>query len=311
VRLTVDHGHGSTTTVTPAVATNSPYDCFYVYPTVSPESGENADLVVQSAETNVAIEQASPFSQVCRIWAPMYRQVTLSGLFKADAGNLDTAYQSLLSGWNDYLQHYNDGRPVIIIGHSQGAAMAIRLIAAQVDPDPAVRSRLVAALVLGGNLTVPTGRTVGAAFQHIPLCGGSTITRCAIAYSTFSSPPPAGTLFGRPGQGVSLLWLQTATAGLQVACVNPAGLGGGPGSLQPELLGAGGWVSYPDEYTATCRSVAGATWLQVDATNPAGRPVVAQTIGPTWGLHIYDVNLATGNLVQDVAAAERAFSAGG
>ena len=48
------------------------------------------------------------------------------------------AYASLLSaGWSDYLAHDNDGRPVIFIGHSQGAAMLIQLmLSGQIDPNP-------------------------------------------------------------------------------------------------------------------------------------------------------------------------------
>jgi hypothetical protein len=38
---------------------------------------------------------------------------------------------------------------------------------------------------------------------------------------------------------------------------------------------------------------------------------VTQTEGPTWGYHGADVNLALGNLVTDVAAMERAWSARG
>jgi len=37
------------------------------------------------------------------------------------------------------------------------------------------------------------------------------------------------------------------------------------------------------------------------------RPVVTEKDGPDWGYHDYDVNLALGNLVADVAAAEAAW----
>ncbi|HTN79059.1 MAG TPA: DUF3089 domain-containing protein, partial [Acidimicrobiales bacterium] len=57
-----------------------PVDCFYVYPTVSTQAGPNADLTIEPAEKTVAEAQASRFSSVCNVWAPMYRQVTLSSL---------------------------------------------------------------------------------------------------------------------------------------------------------------------------------------------------------------------------------------
>lgn len=298
----------------PATPANPPFDCFYVYPTVSTERGSNSDLAIQPAETSVATSQAARFSPVCRVWAPMYRQVTIGALFTGGLAALDVAYASLLADWRYYLQHDNGGRPVIFIGHSQGAAMLIRLLAEQVDPDPALRHRLVVAVLAGGNLQVPSGRTVGATFKNIPLCTSYVEAGCAIAYSTFGSAPPANALFGRPGTGVSLMSLQTQSAGQQVACVNPAALGGGSAGLSPYFprTGAVPWVTYPGLYRAACRSAGGATWLQVDTVRQPGdtRPVVTASLGPAWGYHIDDINLALGNLVSDISAMESAYQRG-
>ncbi len=315
LRATVVPAHGATTIQDAQASASSAFDCFYVYPTVSTESSDNADLRVQAAEVNAAITQASRFSQVCRVWAPMYRQVTVAALLKglatdprADA----VAYDSLLSAWQDYLAHDNRGRPVIFIGHSQGAAMLIQLLASQVDPDPALRARTVVAILAGGNVTVPIGKTVGATFRHLPLCTARAETGCVIAYSSFPAQPPADSVFGRPGQGVSLQSGQTATEGLQVACVNPAAIGGGTAGLVPYFSAdppvTTPWVTYPGLYSAACSSAGGATWLQVSHLTVAGRPVVSETLGAAWGYHIDDVNLALGNLVDDVSAEEAAYT---
>jgi hypothetical protein len=292
-------------------APNPSFDCFYVYPTVSSQPGPNADLSIQPAETFTAESQAARFSTVCRVWAPVYRQVTTKALFTSGLSSLNTAYESLRSAWQYYLEHDNHGRPVIFIGHSQGAAMLIRLLASQVDPNPALRRRLVVAIVAGGNLQVPTGQTVGATFKHIPLCTSTSVSGCVIAYSTFGSQPSAKALFGRPGTGVSLMSLQLTSAGQQVGCVNPAALGGGTGNLSPYFLkpGAVPWTSYPGLYRAACRSADGATWLQVDAVKTPGdtRPLVPSE-GSEWGYHGDDVNLTLGNLVCDVTALESAYS---
>ena len=316
---------GARTVVPATPAADSPFDCFYVYPTVSTQPTSNANLSVQPAEIGAAVAQAAPFSQDCRVWAPMYRQRTEASLalgLGSDPQADEVAYKSLLAGWNDYLTHDNDGRPVIFIGHSQGAAMLIRLLAAHVDNDPAVRNRMVSAIVVGGNVTVPTGKDVGATFQHIPLCTSTDQTGCVIAYSSFPSQPPKRSLFGRPGQGVSLQSGQTATAGLQVACVNPAAVAGGTGMLSPYFLTATmpppapsvvtPWVTYPSLYSASCQSADGATWLQVnDLAGPGDtRPVVTETLGRTWGYHLDDINLALGNLVTDVATQEATYTAG-
>jgi hypothetical protein len=299
----------------------SKFDCFYVYPTVSREKSANANLAVQLAEVDAAIAQVSRFSSVCRVWAPMYHQVTVTALASGLAANPrpdSVAYDSVLSGWKDYLAHDNHGRPIIFIGHSQGSAMLIRLLSSQVDPNPKLRARTVVAILAGGNVAVPTGKAVGATFHHLPLCTAPSQTGCVIAYSSFPSQPPANSLFGVPGQGVSLQSGQHE-AGVQVACVNPASIAGRSSLLTPYFLSATStppppplttlWVTYPGLYSASCQHAGAATWLNVGTVDVAGRPVVTQALGPTWGYHLVDINLTLGNLVDDVRGQESAYSA--
>jgi len=320
--VTIVPGSGARTTRDVTVPARSAFDCFYVYPTVSTQSTDNANLRIQRAETDVAIDQASPFSRVCRVWAPMYRQRTVASLLKGlgndKAADL-VAFRSLLSAWKDYLTHFNDGRPVVFIGHSQGAAMLIRLLESQVDPSARLRARMVTAILLGGNVAVPTGKAVGSTFRHLALCTRPGETRCVVAFSTFPSEPPNDSDFGRPGQGVSLQSGQTATRGVQVACVNPAAIGGRTAPLSPlfrtsqEPLPAPAvttpWVTFPALYTAACEHTGGATWLDVrDVAAPGDpRPVVAETLGPQWGYHAEDVNLTLDDLVADVLAQETTY----
>ncbi|MDA8311091.1 MAG: DUF3089 domain-containing protein [Actinomycetota bacterium] len=300
---------------------SSSFDCFYVYPTVSTQPSDNANLEIQPGERLAAEAQASRFSQVCRVWAPMYRQRTEASLAKGLGSDprADTiAYDSVLAAWKDYLTHDNHGRPVVFIGHSQGAAMLIRLLSSQVDPNRALRRRTVVAILAGGNVTVPTGKTVGATFRHLALCTAKGQSGCVIAYSSFPSRPPADSEFGRPGQGVSLQSGQMATEGVQVACVNPGAIGGGTATLDPYFLKAQSpvppppivthWVAYPDLYSASCRAGGGATWLQIDTLAAGGRPVITESLGPAWGYHLDDINLALGNLVEDVRAAEATYA---
>lgn len=302
-----------------APAVGSRFDCFYVYPTVSNERTDNADLAIQPAETKVAIEQAARFSQVCNVYAPMYRQVTQPGLLRlgiSGGSGVAVAYASLLSGFEDYVVHYNDGRPIVFLGHSQGAAMLIQLLQRVVEKNTRLLHLMVSAIILGGNVAVPIGRNVGGTFSSIPTCSSSSETGCVIAYSTFGTIPPPTSYFARPGQGVSLMSGQTASAGLQVACVNPAAISGGAGGLLPYFSGSAvrhrigtPWAELPDLYTAACESFGGATWLEVRARRSLGdlRPVVHGTLGSKYGFHVYDVSLALGNLVADVAAEEAAF----
>ena len=175
---------GGTKTVVPLrPAANPKFDCFYIYPTVTASAaGTNTGTRVTAAEQGAAVSQASQFSQVCNVWAPTYRQRTAASL-ALGLGNDPSAdlvsYDSLLKGWKDYLTHDNHGRPIILLGHSQGAANAIRLLRGVFDNDPALRSRLVVAMIMGGNVQVPTGMTVGGSFAHIPACTSGPVRPAA------------------------------------------------------------------------------------------------------------------------------------
>ena len=322
-QATVVPARGSRTLQRGPASTTSKFDCFYVYPTVSTQKSANANLTIQAGEVGAAIAQASRFSSVCQVWAPMYTQRTAASLAKGlgSAPGADAvAYASVLAGWKDYLANDNDGRPIVFIGHSQGSAMLIRLLASQVDPNPALRARTVVAILPGGNVTVPVGKPVGATFRRLPLCTSAGQAGCVIAYSSFPNQPPKNSLFGRPGQGVSLQSGQRASRGLRVACVNPAAIGGGTAGLTPYFVTPTAkpppppvttpWVTYPGLYAAACRYTGGASWLQVNTLVRAGRPVVTQSQGTQWGYHVDDINLALGNLVKDVQAAESTYSSG-
>ncbi len=322
-QATVVPASGPRTVQNGSATTSSKFDCFYVYPTVSTQASANANLKIQAGEVGAAIAQASRFSSVCQVWAPMYTQRTAASLaagLGAAPGADAVAYASVLSGWKDYLANDNDGRPIVFIGHSQGSAMLIRLLRSQVDPNPPLRARTVVAILPGGNVTVPVGKTVGATFRNLPICTSRGQAGCVIAYSSFPTQPPKNSLFGRPGQGVSLQSGQTASKGLKVACVNPAAIGGGTAALTPYFVTPTAepppppvttpWVTYPGLYPASCRNAGGASWLQVTPRVRAGRPVVTQAQGPTWGYHSDDINLALGNLVADVQAAESTYTAG-
>ncbi|HWB22406.1 MAG TPA: DUF3089 domain-containing protein [Gaiellaceae bacterium] len=312
-----------------ADATDPKVDCFYVYPTISGETTVNANLAIDLRNTEVAIAQASRFSQDCRVYAPVYRQLTLSALDhpnRITRANALIAYNSVLSAFRDYLAHYNDGRGIVFIGHSQGAAILIRLLQQEVDRTPALRRQLVSALLMGGNVTVKKGSDVGGDFAHIPLCKTAPQTGCVVAYSSFTEKPPPDSQFGRTTSdaGVRLLAPHTPSPEISIACVNPAAPAGGKAILDPyvpslvlSFLPAGSapkvstpWVSFPGEYTGQCETSGNATWLQISqrAGTTAQRQFLTRLQDPVLGLHVLDVNIALGNLVdlvRDEAAAYR------
>ena len=221
-----------------------------------------------------------------------------------------TAYDSIRSGFEDFLDRELGNRPFVVIGDSQGAAMLNLLLQNIVDPNPALRARLVVGVIVGGNVEVPPGQLVGGTFKHIPACSSPGQAGCVIAFSSFPSTPPADSLFGRPGQGVSLQSDQTAKAGVQVVCVNPAVLSGGTAPLDSAFPTRGKlatpWVALPGLYTATCKRADGASWLNVTKTpgSTVEGPALTEAGGTDYGYHVWDMFLAQDNLISDVTAAE-------
>jgi len=321
---TVIAAGGQLTRETWTADANAPVDCFYVYPTVSTDPTPNSDMTPDAPELNVIRQQFARFGSVCRRYAPVYRQITLVGLRRVlgGGGALDHGlqYDDVRDAWRDYLEHDNDGRPFVLIGHSQGSFILAELIRQEIDGKP-VQARMVSAIIPGATIAVPRGKDVGGAFQHVPVCRSASQTGCVIAYSSFRStiPPPANTYFGK-----------VAKPNMVAACANPAALGGGVGDLHAYLDRDGRsivsaeapkpwvtpaqhidtpWVSVPGMLTAQCASNDNATYLEVTVhADPSGRRVndIVGDLGANgqvaaeWGLHLVDVNLAIGNLVDIV-----------
>jgi hypothetical protein len=314
----VDTDGNVTGTEKTAVPKKPKIDCFYVYPTVSGQKSTNANLHVDPEQTAIAEYQAQRFSQDCKVYAPMYRQLTLQGILdpsKITPKARAIAFKGVLDAWHEYLAKYNHGRGVVLIGHSQGSFVLRQLMTQEVDKKKAERKLLVSALLMGGNVLVKDGKDYGGDFQKIHACHTPSQAHCVVAYSTFNATPPSDALFGR-----------TTVKGQHVLCTNPGNLGGGPARLSgydfatpfPGTLGVAvnqfigplpsvstPWIVVPGTYTAQCSSADGANVLLVKASNGARDFTPSPTAG--WGWHLGDVNLALGNLTKLVKSQAAAW----
>jgi hypothetical protein len=297
-------------------------DCFYVYPTVSEQQGPNSNKAVEPQERSIAQYQASRFSQTCRVWAPMYRQQTLAAL--AGGGSADAlqlAYSDVAEAWRDYLAHHNDGRGVVLIGHSQGTRMLRQLLRKEIDPNAAERRQLVSAVLLGGNVSVRKGQLTGGDFQHVPGCSRAGQTGCVFAWSTFNETPPSNSRYGRvPDEDTSGFGFPGGPD-YEVLCTNPASIAanartplstylrsepfpGVLGALLTEMYSGPPpsaptpWIQPQDHYTAKCEQRDGANVLFLEPIGSARKLNPAPD--PTWGLHLADGNIALGDLVPAV-----------
>jgi len=297
-------------------------DCFYVYPTVSDQQTQNTNLHIDPEERSIALYQAARYSQYCRIYAPMYRQLTLKAIFDPNGITEKQrliAYNSVLNAWNKYLEKFNDGRGVIFIGHSQGSFVLRELIANEVDSNPQLRQQMISAILLGGNVTVQDGSDIGGDFQHIPACASQTQIHCVMAFSTYNEPAPSDSVFGR-----------TTVPGQHVLCTNPAALGGGSAELRtvypskpfapdtsigaatrlvgfPVVDTSTRWIEADGAYAGHCSSANGANVLQISGND--GAPTLRPVPNAAWGLHLTDANIALGDLVTTVRHEISAYTA--
>jgi len=316
--LTVVQEDGTAEVVPHEVATDPAFDCFYVYPTINMTGGGNAPFDGEyGPELGITRTQAGRFSSLCRVYAPVYRQITMDGFASPDAAEmLDTAYADVADAFRHYLANDNEGRPFVVLGHSQGSGMLSRLLADEIDGDAALRSHLISALLIGGAVSVPEGEDVGGDFANIPACRTETQTGCVVTFASFraDAPPPEGALFGRPreGDGVAL-------------CTNPAALGGGSAELQaiypdanqawaegatdvPEITTP--FFSLPGLLSGECVSEGGFNYLAIAVNaDPSGPRIddISGDIGPAWGLHAVDYNLVMGDLIDLVATQAAAW----
>jgi Protein of unknown function (DUF3089) len=316
----------------PKAEKSPPIDCFYIYPTISDQKTGNSNLDIDPAQKSIALYQPARYSQYCKVYAPMYHEVTIAGIGIEIGGppttppNNALAYRDVRSAFRDYIEHYNHGRGFIIIGHSQGSLELRTLAAQEIDPKPAVRRRLVSAILLGGNVLVKKGSDVGGDFKHIPACHSKTQLGCVIAWSTFDQPVPplsAGEFFGRPVG----LFGPAARPDEAVLCTNPAQLSGtgkwidpidpttpfAPGGIAtvisllklPEPHPPTVFWTAPASYSAACVDSNGANVLEIKPHD--GAPTPNPSPLPSWGLHLLDPSIALGNLMIIVKAESAAF----
>jgi hypothetical protein len=301
-------------------------------PTVSADQGDNSDLEPGPQELGVAAIQFARFGSVCRTFAPIYRQATLTALLRQSAGGgtrtaevMDLAYGDVRAAWRHYLQNHNGGRPFVLIGHSQGTIHLTRLLAQDIEGSEAAK-RMLSAMLIGFNVEVPQGQLVGGSFKQTPLCTRVGQTGCVVSYVSFraTNPPPAVALFGR-----------SARPGMTVACTNPARLRKETTPLDSYWYAGPSLTTTPSNIQWSSAGAPPTPFLRTDGLASAacvnrgqvgylsvavnGDPRDARTdqipgdvvMGgrpqPGWGLHLADMNLALGDLIALVEAQSGAF----
>ena len=164
-------------------------DVFFLYPTsfLSRKDREKWNASLDNKKVNHHTDQtsikyqASVFNQVGQVFAPRYRQAHIHAYYSRDKERalraFDLAYQDVRDAFQYYLTYFNNGRPIIIAGHSQGTTHGMRLVKEFFDGTP-LQERLVVAYLAG--IPVPQGY-----FEHLIPCNSPEDIGCVNSWRTF------------------------------------------------------------------------------------------------------------------------------
>ena len=170
-------------------------DVFYLYPTAWQKVNttdpniceiDNPSMLIGSAAAFA--RQATAFETVGNIYAPYYRQADMSPVEREKViGGIPTT--DAVAAFDYYIKHYNNGRPFILAGHSQGSNVLNNLLAGYMKENPEVYARMVAAYVVGYSVT----DEYLAKNPHLKFAEGPDDTGVIISYNTQAPDVVAGT----------------------------------------------------------------------------------------------------------------------
>ena len=133
----------------------NPVDVFYIHPTGFYEKKWNSNMDRKRSafeRTEIMLgNQASVFNESCNIYAPEYRQATYFSFFDKNKNGikaLDLAYSDIENAFDYFIEHFNDDKPFIIAGHSQGALHTHRLIKQRIE-NSSLQKRFICAYAIG------------------------------------------------------------------------------------------------------------------------------------------------------------------
>jgi hypothetical protein len=317
------HADGTRTIERFAAASDPKVDCFYVYPTVDMGliPGNHEGFEDLEPMTRATLAQAARFRETCALYVPLYRQVTIGTYFQpADQRDLRlaAAFADVEAAFSEYLARHDRGRPLVLLGHSQGAEMIVRLLRRFFD-DPhspsaaALRKRLLVALAIGGHVEAPRDRKTGGTFRTIPICTADDERGCVVAYRQYAADKTVAAGANAP-----------RVAGDTTACVNPADIAGNArrtmsrsyfpldGMARRRMRGVEGittpFVVLRGYYAGRCVEGAdGFRYLAISSPAEAGdaRTSPVDLSGMPFekqlGLHLLDFQLPQGDLLDLVA----------
>ncbi len=167
-------------------------DLFYLYPTAWMRTRDTDPVICDIDNTTMLkysalafARQADVFKTEANLFAPYYRQVDALYLLTLPQEEQDSVIggipkQDVLEAFDYYIKHYNQGRPFILAGHSQGSNLLLYLLAEYMKQHPDVYDRMIAAYVIGYSVT----NRYFSANPHLKFAAGPDDIGVIVSYNT-------------------------------------------------------------------------------------------------------------------------------
>ncbi len=267
-------------------------DCFLICPTVyfGDETHYNMEMTDEETKANFygALNmERGIYDMSCNMYAPYYRQASLSA-YQLTAEEreqyLASAYQDIRLAFEYYMKNYNDGRPIVLAGFSQGADMVLRLLE-EYFADNGYQNRLVAAYVIGGAVTEEDLKQ----YPHLKMAEAEADTGCIISFNSEAPEANYSILVPNTTLGINPLNWKTDSTEAEASLNKGACFTDYSGAVTKEIPGLCG--AYLDEKRGT---------LKVTGITPEEYPPVLNLFDS--GIyHLYDYQFFYRNLQENVA----------
>lgn len=260
-------------------------DVFFIHPTTYDNDSDTAswnawlsdERVNGETDNTTILLQASVFNGSCRVFAPRYRQANMEAFYKMGTlqatNTFDLAYSDIKNAFQYYLENENNGRPIVIAGHSQGALHAIRLLQEFFDGKP-LQQQLVCAYIPGYQIKKED-------FRNIPASEKPEQTGCFAAWRSYLKGEIPKRVEPEKGNSVCVNPLTWNTSTEWASPARHKGIMLGFESIVPNTLSTG--------------IEPGAKILWVDVPEP-----LKAALENKKDLHVYDINLFWMNIRENV-----------
>ncbi|HJK78533.1 MAG TPA: DUF3089 domain-containing protein [Methanocorpusculum sp.] len=288
----------------PDPAEEKPVDVFYLYPTLFRtlyiDAMNTSDPAFRHGAIDDVLMKKGVFAETANIYAPFYRQTGLYSMLGNGTWTKDQyiaekrAYEDVKAAFLYYLENYNNGKPFILAGHSQGS-YRIKQLMIDLFVDPDLQDKLIAAY--------PIGYTISeyelAQYPQLKAAAGKTDTGVIVTYNTQGKTTSGKNTIALPGAiGINPLNWKTDTTYANASENAGAVFFYNNGSISSEI---------PNFTGAYLAEVDGSVVLIADSPDPASYSLPELFADGVY--HVYDYYFFYENLKENVADRTAAYFA--